>query len=93
MITPSVVAGFAGVAPITAPLLAIAAKEIVEYADAKKLVRPIIIGHSLGGFLALQLGINQPDKFGRLIVIDSLPALGAVQMPDITPEQLKSMAG
>lgn len=85
-------AGFAGVAPITAPLLATAAKEIVAYADAKKMLRPIVIGHSLGGFLALQLGISNADKFGRLIIIDSLPAFGAIQMPDITPEQLKNMA-
>ena len=85
-------AGFAGVAPIPTPLLATVAKEIVEYADAKKMIRPIIIGHSLGGFLALQLGINHADRFGRLVIVDSLPALGAVQMPDITPEQLKSMA-
>lgn len=84
--------GFAGVAPITAPLLATVAKELVEYADEKKMVRPIIIGHSLGGFLALQLGCNHINKFGRLIIVDSLPALGAIQMPDITPEQLKSMA-
>ena len=86
-------AGFAGVAPITTPLLATAAKEIVEYMDTKKMVRPIVIGHSLGGFLAMQLAASHPDKFGRIIIVDSLPALGALQMPDITPEQLKSMAG
>jgi len=85
-------AGFAGVAPITTPLLATVAKELVAYVDSKKLKRPIVIGHSLGGFLALQLGINHVDKFGRLIIVDSLPALGALQMPDITPNQLKSMA-
>jgi len=86
-------AGFAGVAPISTPLLTSVAKELVAYVDDKKLNRPIVIGHSLGGFLALQLGINHADKFSRLIIVDSLPALGAVQMPDITPEQLKSMAG
>jgi pimeloyl-ACP methyl ester carboxylesterase len=85
-------AGFAGVAPITTPLLATAQKELVEYIDAKKLDRPIIVGHSLGGFLALRMGADTPAKVGRLVIVDSLPALGAVQMPDITPDQLKSMA-
>jgi pimeloyl-ACP methyl ester carboxylesterase len=85
-------AGFAGVAPITTPLLATAQKELVEYIDAKKLDRPIIVGHSLGGFLALRMGADTPTKVGRLVIVDSLPALGAVQMPDITPDQLKSMA-
>jgi len=85
-------AGFASVAPISTPLLATVAKQIAVYTDDKKLNRPILIGHSLGGFLALQLGINHPNKFSRLIIVDSLPALGALQMPDITPAQMKSMA-
>jgi pimeloyl-ACP methyl ester carboxylesterase len=85
-------AGFAGVAPIATPLLSTVQKELVEYIDAKKLDRPIIIGHSLGGFLALRMGADTPAKVGRLIIVDSLPALGAVQMPDVTLEQLKSMA-
>ncbi len=86
-------AGFAGVAPITTPLLSTVQKELVEYIDAKHLDHPIIVGHSLGGFLALRIGADSPSKVGRLVIVDSLPALGAVQMPDITPEQLKSMAG
>lgn len=85
-------AGFAGVAPIATPLLSSVQKELVEYIDAKKLDRPIIVGHSLGGFLALRIGADTPAKVGRLVIVDSLPALGAVQMPDVTPEQLKSMA-
>lgn len=85
-------AGFAGVAPIATPLLSTVQKELAEYIDAKKLDRPIMVGHSLGGFLALRMGADTPAKVGKLIVVDSLPALGAVQMPDITPDQLKSMA-
>ncbi len=85
-------AGFAGVTPIATPLLPTVVTQLVEYIDTKKLKRPIMVGHSLGGFLALRMAADYPDKFGRLIIIDSLPALGAVQMPDITPEQLKSMA-
>lgn len=85
-------AGFAGVPPITTPLLATAQKELVDYIDAKHLDHPIIVGHSLGGFLALRIAADTPAKVERLVIVDSLPALGAVQMPDITPEQLKSMA-
>jgi pimeloyl-ACP methyl ester carboxylesterase len=85
-------AGFAGVAPMAEPSLATVTKQIVEYIDAKKFVKPVVVGHSLGGFLALSIASEFPDKLGRIIIVDSLPALGAVQMPDITPEQLKSMA-
>jgi pimeloyl-ACP methyl ester carboxylesterase len=85
-------AGFAGVPAIEAPLLPTVEKELAEYIDAKHLDRPIVVGHSLGGFLALQLAVDHPDKVGRLVIVDCLPALGATQVPDITPEQLKSMA-
>lgn len=85
-------AGFAGVPPIETPLLPTAAKQIVEYIDAKKLDHPALIGHSLGGVLALRIASDNPDKVGKLVLVDSLPALGATQMPDITPLQLKGLA-
>jgi pimeloyl-ACP methyl ester carboxylesterase len=86
-------AGFAGVPPVTEPSLASVKKQIVEYIDAKQMKRPVVVGHSLGGFMALSIAADFPDKLGKIVIVDSLPALGAVQMPDITPDQLKSMAG
>jgi pimeloyl-ACP methyl ester carboxylesterase len=85
-------AGFAGVPAIDSPLLPAVEKGLAEYIDAKHLDRPVVVGHSLGGFLALKLAADYPDKVGRLVIVDSLPALGATQVPDITPEQLKTMA-
>jgi pimeloyl-ACP methyl ester carboxylesterase len=85
-------AGFAGVPPIAEPSLATMKKQIVDYIDAKKFKKPVVVGHSLGGFMALSIAADFPDKLGKIVIVDSLPALGAVQMPDITPEQLKTMA-
>jgi pimeloyl-ACP methyl ester carboxylesterase len=86
-------AGFAGVPAIDQPLLPAVEKDLLAYIDDKRLERPVVVGHSLGGFLALKLAADHPAKVGRIVIIDSLPALGATQVPDITPEQLKSMAG
>ena len=86
-------AGFAGVPPLDTPLLPAAEKQIVDYIDAKRLDHPVIVGHSLGGFLALRIAADHPDKVGRIVIVDSLPALGATQIPDITAEQLKGVAG
>jgi pimeloyl-ACP methyl ester carboxylesterase len=85
-------AGFAGVPAVDAPLLPAVERDLIAYIGEKRLDRPAVVGHSLGGFLALQLAIDHPDKVGRLVIVDSLPALGATQVPDITAEQLKSMA-
>ena len=85
-------AGFAGAPAIQAPLLETVEKELAAYIDDQHLGHPTIVGHSLGGFLALKMAIDFPNKVGPLVIVDSLPALGAAQMPDVTPEQLKDMA-
>ena len=85
-------AGFAGVAPIEVDLLAQAEHQLADYIVAKKLGQPAIIGHSLGGFLALKMAIDHPAQTGKLVIVDSLPALGATQLPSITPPQLQAMA-
>jgi len=85
-------AGFAGVAPIAGDLLAQAEQQLAAYISTQKLGQPAIIGHSLGGFLALKMAIDHPAQTGKLVIVDSLPALGATQLPSITPEQLQAMA-
>jgi len=85
-------AGFAGQPAIDGPLLPRVDRELSEYIAANKLDKPVIVGHSLGGFVGLQFAIHHPDQLSRLVVVDSLPALGAAQAPDATPEQLRGMA-
>jgi pimeloyl-ACP methyl ester carboxylesterase len=85
-------AGFAGVAPIEGPLLQQAEDALSQYIRSHHLNHPVIVGHSLGGFLAMKLAVDHGDQIGKLILVDSLPALGATQMPDATPEQLKMVA-
>lgn len=85
-------AGFAGVKPIEGDLLAQAEQQLADYISANKLGQPAIIGHSLGGFLALKMAIDHPTRTGKLVIVDSLPALGAVQMPSATPAQLQAMS-
>jgi len=43
-----------------------------------KLDQPILIGHSLGGFLALSLAIDNPDYIASVISVDGLPFIGPV---------------
>ena len=86
-------AGFAGVAPIEGPLLQQAEDALSKYIGTQHLDHPVIVGHSLGGFLALKFAIDHGDQVGRLVIVDSLPALGATRNPDATPEQLRAVAG
>ncbi|RFP09663.1 MULTISPECIES: alpha/beta fold hydrolase [unclassified Duganella] len=85
-------AGFAGVPAIEGPLLPAVEQQLSDYITANKFDHPIVIGHSLGGFLGMKLAADHPDQVGRLVIVDTLPALAAIQMPSITGAQMKEMA-
>lgn len=80
-------AGFGGVPPISFPWLPQIKEDIEQYIIQQHLKDPIIIGHSMGGTLGLWLTVNS-DKYSQLIVIDSLPAMGALMIPDFNPNAL-----
>jgi pimeloyl-ACP methyl ester carboxylesterase len=71
-------AGFAGVPPIRQPLLPAVKAELARYIAAHRLERPVIIGHSLGGALALDFAADHPERAGPLVIVDSLPFLGII---------------
>ena len=66
-------AGFAGVSPIDGPLLTEARDQIAQYIRENHLERPVIMGHSLGGSIALDLAAHYPELVGPVIIVDSLP--------------------
>jgi pimeloyl-ACP methyl ester carboxylesterase len=85
-------AGFAGTPAIDAPLLPAAEQQLSGYIADNKMAQPVLIGHSMGAYLALKLAADHPAQVGRVVVVDALPALGATQMPNVTAEQLEAMA-
>lgn len=86
-------AGFGGNAPaLQEPFLSSVKDEIIGYVKDKKLRKPVIVGHSLGGFLAFWAAASAPGTFGGVIAVDGVPFLTAVQMPAATATSAKSMA-
>jgi pimeloyl-ACP methyl ester carboxylesterase len=87
-------AGFGGnAAPATTEkLLQNVRDQLLAYLKSQKLSRPVVVGHSLGGFLGLWLSATQPEAVGPLVIVDSLPFLAAVQNPAQTAEGAKPMA-
>ena len=49
------------------------ANEIARYIKASKLDSPSLIGHSMGGTLAMMVAAHQPRAAGRVMVVDMLP--------------------
>lgn len=65
---------------------------LLEYMDKAGLESPVVMGHSLGGVLAMQMAIQAPDSLERLVIVDSLPFLPAATNPMATVEQSRAMA-
>jgi len=66
-------AGFAGVPPIHSPLLSTVVDDLAIYIKDQHLTKPIIIGHSLGGNVAMDLAARHPELVGPIVIVDSLP--------------------
>jgi pimeloyl-ACP methyl ester carboxylesterase len=86
------VAGFNGVPRVPAPMLDTVRDSVATYIRDKKLAKPVIVGHSLGGFLALELGSKYPDLVGPLVIVDSYPFMAGIADPSTTSEQAKAQA-
>ena len=74
-------AGFAGVKPQPNPSFTNWEIEIVNYIKANKIEKPIIVGHSMGGGLALAIASDYPELISRIVVVDALPCLAALRDP------------
>src|SRR4051812_5514142 len=80
-------AGFAGVPAQNDPHLATWVADIASFIQEKQLNRPVVVGHSIGGGLAMWLAADYPQLVSKIVVIDALPCLGAAQNPAFTAQQ------
>jgi|APTNR8051073442_1049403.scaffolds.fasta_scaffold00032_126 pimeloyl-ACP methyl ester carboxylesterase len=85
--------GFAGQPAVETNLyLQTMRDQVISYIRDNKLKKPILVGHSLGGFLCLWISATEPDLVGANFIVDALPFLPAAQNPNATPENSKAMA-
>jgi pimeloyl-ACP methyl ester carboxylesterase len=86
------VAGFAGVPAGgngEGPVAAAVAEEIAGYIAARRLDRPAIVGHSMGGTIAMMIAARHPEAVGRVMVVDMLPSTRPLGLP---PPAMKPLA-
>ncbi len=88
--------GFAGAAPaanaqgaVSAPV----AEEIARYIRETSLNKPALVGHSMGGSIAMMTAARHPDLPGRVMVIDMVPFMGLLfGPPGTTAENIRPSA-
>ncbi len=86
--------GFAGQPQMdkASPYLTQVRDQLLTYIQAEKLNNPVIVGHSLGGFTALLMAVENPDLFKKIVIVDAVPFMPALTMPGATEETSKGMA-
>lgn len=84
--------GFAGAKAGSAPLdnlLPGTVDELAGWLAANHIERPAVIGHSMGGLMALMLARRHPEAAGRLMIVDALPFYGMLFGPQATPDAVR----
>lgn len=74
------------------PFLETTVAEIAASLRKYGVVKATVVGHSIGGLMALMLANEAPDLVGRVLVVDSLPYLAAMFMPGTPPDQARAQA-
>ncbi len=88
------ISGFAGV-PVRGnnkvPILPGIAEELHTYITVNKM-HPVVIGHSIGGLLALMLADKHPEDVRKLVIVDALPYSAVMYSQAATVESTKLAA-
>ena len=80
-------AGFAGVKAQPNASFENWKNEIANYIKDNKIEKPIVIGHSMGGGLALALAADYPELISKIVVVDALPCLSALRDPSFKSQE------
>jgi pimeloyl-ACP methyl ester carboxylesterase len=86
-------AGFAGVpAAPTDDFLGRATAALIAYSRRERLVRPVVIGHSLGALVAYRMAITAPDLIGGVVAVDGVPFYPALLDTSATVDAVRPQA-
>ena len=55
-------------------------------------IKPVVVGHSLGGLLSLMLSEKHPNDVQKMVIVDALPFYGVTIDPKMTVESIKPRA-
>ena len=82
-------AGYPALGNASGPVIASAISELARYIRQARLDRPALVGHSMGGSVALGLAARH-DLVGKVMVVDMLPFLGILFGPPGTTAETVS---
>lgn len=85
-------AGFGGQPPIVGPYREKITTQLKEYIETKDLRDAVLVGHSLGGHVAMQLASELPDRVAAMVSVDAAPCISALTFTDSTSATMMRQA-
>jgi len=82
-------AGFNGIAPIKTPWYEHVKEAIFSYIEKKELTNIRIVGHSMGGNLAVDIAAKFPKRVKKMVIVDALACMREVMMPGVPESALQ----
>ena len=68
------------------------AGEVRRYMASQRMDRPSLIGHSMGGLIALRIASDAPSQIGRVMVVDAAPFFPALISSGATVGDVEPLA-
>ena len=81
-------AGFNGIEPVEKPWYSKLVNDLTAYIKNEQLNNLTVIGHSMGGNLAIDIAAALPNYVNKLILVESLPCMREVMMPGMPESQI-----
>jgi pimeloyl-ACP methyl ester carboxylesterase len=63
--------------------------DLAGWLAANHVAKPAVIGHSMGGLMAMMLAARHPEAAGKVMVVDALPFYGMLFGPTATPDAIR----
>lgn len=82
-------AGFNGMQPVDTPWYEALKKDLYKYIIDKNLTNITLVGHSMGGNLAIDIAAEFPGRVTGLVLVESIPCMREVMMPGVPASTLQ----
>jgi len=89
------ISGFAGEAAganAEGPVIVPSTEALNAYIAENGLKNVTVVGHSMGGLMGLRLASTHPDTVSKLVIVDALPFLGVLFVPNATADTIRPTA-